>query len=94
MVVLYICSQSVDGLMIDFKDSRHGAFAGRHKVNLGTFVPHYTLFAEMLEQDEHIPRVAHAVETATKVGTNIVSIPKTHFHLYGNRGDVRVDVFD
>ena len=33
-------------------------------------------------------------EIATKVGSNIVAVPKAHFHLYGNRGHVLIDVLD
>ena len=93
LVVLCLFAQLIDGLVVDFKDRRHGTFAGRYEINLSTFVPDDTFLSEVFEQDEHVPWVAHAVETAAKVGSDIVSVPKTHFHLHGDRGHVLVDVF-
>ena len=84
LVVLCLFTQLLDGLVIDFKDCRHGAFAGRDEINFGTFVPDDALFTEMFKQDEHVPRVAHAVETAAEVGSDIVAVPKTKFHTNGD----------
>ena len=94
LVVLCLFTQLVDGLVIDFKDRRHGTLAGRNEINFSTFVPDDAFLSKVLEQDEHVPRVAHTVETAAKVGSDIVAVPKTHFHLYGDGGHVFVDVFD
>ena len=93
LVVLCLFTELLDGLVVDFKCSRHGAFAGRDKINFGTFVPDDAFLAEVFEQDEHVPRVTHAVETAPKVGSDVVSVPKAHFHLHRDRGHVLVDVF-
>ena len=73
-------SNVVNGFVVYVKRRKDSAPARSKKFNGRCFIPNDEVRPESFEQNKHVPGIAHAVEVAAEMSTDIVSITSVESH--------------
>ncbi|EJT83888.1 hypothetical protein PPS11_29173 [Pseudomonas putida S11] len=78
--------------VIDVEFGIHRAFARRNEIDAGGLVPDDVVTPQLLDQQQHVERVDHAVQAAAALGADVVAVPAGQLHRHLDAAQVRADV--